>query len=179
MTDKNPLLADFTNPHGAPPFDQIKEEHFLPAVKIAIEEARANIDAIKNNPENPTFENTIEAMEMAGEKLGMVSGIFYNQLSAAGTDGLEALALEIGPINSNFGSDIIMDETLFKRVQTIYDQREKLNLTAEQATVLEDSYKGFVRGGALLDGKKKQRMREINEQLSTLGPDFSKNVKKS
>lgn len=179
MTDANPLLADFTNPHGAPPFDKIKEEHFLPAVKVAIEEARANIEAIKNNPENPTFANTIEAMEMAGEKLGMVSGIFYNQLSAAGTDGLEALALEIGPINSNFGSDIIMDETLFKRVKTIYDSREKLNLTAEQATVLEDSYKGFVRGGALLDAAKKQRMREINEQLSVLGPDFSKNVKKS
>lgn len=179
MADTNPLLADFTNPQGAPPFDKIREEHFLPAVKVAIEEARANIDAIKNNSENPTFANTIEAMEMAGEKLGMVCGIFYNQLSAAGTDGLEALALEIGPVNSNFGSDIIMDETLFKRVKTIYDSREKLNLTAEQATVLEDSYKGFVRGGALLDAAKKQRMREINEQLSTLGPDFSKNVKKS
>lgn len=179
MTDTNPLLADFTNPHGAPPFDKIREEHYLPAIKAAIEEARANIEAVKNNPENPTFENTIEAMELAGEKLGMATGIFYNQLSAAGTDTLEALALEIGPINSNFSSDIIMDEALFKRVKAVYDQREKLNLTAEQATVLEDSYKGFVRGGALLDGAKKQRLREINEQLSTLGPDFAKNVKKS
>jgi peptidyl-dipeptidase Dcp len=179
MTDTNPLLADFTNPNGAPPFDKIKEEHYLPAVRTAIEEARANIEAIKNNPENPTFENTIEAMELAGEKLGMATGIFYNQLSAAGTDALEALALEIGPVNSNFSSDIIMNEALFKRVKTVYDQREKLNLTAEQATVLEDSYKGFVRGGALLDPAKKQRMREINEQLSVLGPDFAKNVKKS
>lgn len=179
MTDTNPLLTDFTNPHGAPPFDKIREEHYLPAIKIAIEDARSNIEAVKNNPENPTFENTIEAMEMAGEKLGMATGIFYNQLSAAGTDALEALALEIGPINSNFSSDIIMDETLFKRVKAVYDQREKLNLTAEQATVLDDSYKGFVRGGALLDDAKKQRLREINEQLSTLGPDFAKNVKKS
>ncbi len=179
MTDKNPLLEDFTLPHGAPPFDQIREEHYLPAVKAAIEEARAHIEEIKANTENPTFENTITAMELAGEKLGMVTGIFYNQLSAAGTDPLENLAQEIGPINSNFSSDIIMDETLFKRVKTVYDQREKLNLTAEQATVLDDSYKGFVRGGALLDAEKKQRLREINEQLSVIGPDFAKNVKKS
>lgn len=179
MTDKNPLLVDFETPHGAPPFDKIREEHYLPAVKAAIEEARANIEAIKNNPENPTFDNTIAAMELAGEKLGMVTGIFYNQLSAAGTDPLEELAQEIGPVSSNFSSDIIMDEVLFKRVKTVYDQREKLNLTAEQATILDDAYKGFVRGGALLDADKKQRLREINEQLSVLSPDFAKNVKKS
>lgn len=179
MTDKNPLLADFTAPQGAPPFDKIREEHYLPAVKAAIEEARANIESIKSNPENPTFDNTIAAMGLAGEKLGMVTGIFYNQLSAAGTDPLEDLAAEIGPVSSNFSSDIIMDESLFKRVKTVYDQREKLNLTAEQATVLDDCYKGFVRGGALLDADKKQRLREINEQLSVLSPDFAKNVKKS
>lgn len=179
MADKNPLLEDFTLPHGAPPFDRIKEEHYLPAVRAAIEEARAHIEAIKTNSENPTFENTITAMELAGEKLGMVTGIFYNQLSAAGTDPLENLAQEIGPISSNFSSDIIMDEALFKRVKTVYDQREKLNLTAEQATVLDDSYKGFVRGGALLEADKKQRLREINEQLSVTSPDFAKNVKKS
>ena len=179
MADNNPLLEDFTLPHGAPPFDRIKEEHYLPAVRAAIEEARAHIEAIKTNSENPTFENTITAMELAGEKLGMVTGIFYNQLSAAGTDPLENLAQEIGPISSNFSSDIIMDEALFKRVKTVYDQREKLNLTAEQATVLDDSYKGFVRGGALLEADKKQRLREINEQLSVTSPDFAKNVKKS
>lgn len=179
MPDQNPLLAEFTAPHGAPPFDKIKDEHYLPAVKVAIEEARAQIEAIKANPENPTFDNTITAMELAGERLGMVTGIFYNQLSAAGTEAQEDLAQEIGPISSNFSSDIIMDEILFKRVKAIYDQREKLNLTAEQATVLEDSYKGFVRGGALLDAKNKQRLREINEQLSVLSPDFARNVKRS
>jgi peptidyl-dipeptidase Dcp len=179
MTDQNPLLADFTAPNGAPPFDKIKEEHYLPAVKTAIEEARANVEAIKANPENPTFDNTITALELSGEKLGMVAGIFYNQLSAAGTDPLEDLAAEIGPVSSNFSSDIIMDEALFKRVKTVYDQREKLNLTAEQATILDDCYKGFVRGGALLDAEKKQRLREINEQLSVIGPEYAKNVKKS
>lgn len=179
MADKNPLLEDFSLPHGAPPFDAIKEEHYLPAVRIAIEEARASVEAVKNNSENPTFENTVVALGLAGEQLGMASGIFYNQLSAHGTDGMEALAQDIGPISSNFSSDIIMDEALFKRVKTVYDAREKLNLTAEQATVLDDCYKGFVRGGALLDEGKKQRLREINEQLSVIGPDFAKNVKKS
>lgn len=178
-TDKNPLLADFKSQHEAPPFDAIQEEHYLPAVKAAIEEARANIAAIKGSAENPTFENTIAAMELASEKLGTVTGIFYNQLSAAATDQMEELAQEIGPINSNFGSDIIMDAALFKRVKAVYDARETLNLTDEQSTVLDDSYKGFVRGGALLDEAGKQRMREINEQLSVLGPDFAKNIKKS
>lgn len=179
MTDNNPLLSDFTNKHNAPPFDIIKEEHYLPAVKAAIEEARANIDAIKNSSENPTFDNTIGALELASETLGMTTGIFYNQLSAAATDAMETLAQEIGPVSSNFSSDIIMDPDLFKRVKAVYDQRETLNLTAEQATVLDDAYKGFVRGGALLDEANKKRLREINEQLSVLGPDFAKNVKKS
>ncbi len=178
-TDKNPLLAAFKSQHEAPPFDAIQEEHYLPAVKAAIEEARSNIAAIRDSAENPTFENTIAAMELASEKLGTVAGIFYNQLSAAATDQMEELAQEIGPINSNFGSDIIMDAALFKRVKAVYDARETLNLTDEQGTVLEDSYKGFVRGGALLDEAGKQRMREINEQLSVLGPDFAKNIKKS
>jgi len=179
MTAKNPLLEAFTTKNEAPPFDKIKEEHYLPAVKAAIEEARANIDAIKNSKESPTFENTIAALELSSERLGMVTGIFYNQLSAAGTDEAEKLAEEIGPISSNFSSDIIMDADLFKRVKTVYDQRGKLNLTAEQSTVLDDCYKGFVRGGALLDDAKKQRVREINEQLSVLSPVVVKNVKKS
>ncbi|PZQ45434.1 MAG: peptidase M3 [Micavibrio aeruginosavorus] len=179
MSAQNPLLEKFSAPHDAPPFDIIKAEHYLPAIKIAIEEARTHIEAIKASTENPTFENTIVAMELAGERLGTITGIFYNQLSAAGTDDLENLAQEIGPISSNFSSDIIMDPVLFKRVKTVYDAREKLNLTSEQATVLDDSYKGFVRGGALLEESKKQRLREINEELSKLAPDMAKNVKKS
>ncbi len=179
MTAQNPLLQPFTLENEAPPFGEIREAHFLPAIQAGIDEARANIEKIKANPENPTFENTIEAMEHASDNLGMSSGIFYNQLSAAATDAMEELAQEIGPLTSNFGSDVIMDAVLFKRVKAVYDAREKLNLTAEQATVLEDSYKGFVRGGALLDEAEQQKLREINEQLSVLGPDFSKNVKKS
>lgn len=179
MTTQNPLLEEFPHPHNAVPFDRIREEHYLPAVRAAIEEARANIEKIKSNPENPTFENTVAALELASDRLGMVSGIFYNQLTAAATDAMESLALEIGPLSSNFSSDVIMDADLFKRVRAVYDVREKLNLTAEQATVLEDCYKGFVRGGALLDESGKKRLREINEQLSVLSPEITKNVKKS
>ncbi|MFA5592673.1 MAG: M3 family metallopeptidase [Micavibrio sp.] len=179
MPTQNPLLSAFTAPHEAPPFDRIREEHYLPAVKAAIEEARANIEKIKSNPENPTFDNTVAALGLASERLGMVTGIFYNQLSAAGTDEAEELAAEIGPLSSNFSSDVSMDEILFKRVKAVYDAREGLNLTVEQTTVLDDCYKGFVRGGALLEGEAKARLREVNEQLSVLSPTIVKNVKKS
>lgn len=178
MSD-NPLLAPFTAPHEAPPFDRIKEEHYLPAVKAAIEEARAHIEAIKANPAAADFANTIEALETSSERLGIVAGIFYNQLSAAGTDKLERLAEDIGPLNANFSSDVALDPEIFARVKAVWDRRETLNLRRDQYILLDDSYKGFVRGGALLDEEKKQRLREVNEKLSVLGPAFNNNVKKS
>src|SRR5690606_27770078 len=136
MTTNNPLLQEFSLPNNVPPFDKIKEEHYLPAVQAAIEEARASIEAIKANPEAPTFANTVAAMETSGERLGTTTTIFYNQLSAAGTDALEELAQEIGPLSSNFGSDVIMDAELFKRVKAVYDVRETLTLTNEEKTIL-------------------------------------------
>jgi peptidyl-dipeptidase Dcp len=179
MTSGNPLLAPSDLRNQAPRFDLIREDHFKPAVEAAIAEARANIDAIIQNPDAPTFENTIAALETAGETLETVAGIFYNQLSAAGTDGLQALAEEIGPVQANFASDIIMNPDLFLRVKAVYEQREHLSLTPEQTTLLEDTYKDFVRGGALLDDEKKAELRKINEEMSVLGPVFSNNVKKS
>lgn len=178
-TENNPLLQPFTLPNQAPPFDKIKEDHFLPAVEAAIAEARGQIDAIRNDTRKPDFANIIEALEDASETLGTVTSIFYNQLSAAGTDGLHELAEKIGPINADFSSDVILDEKLFERVRAVYNNREKLSLTPEQQTLLEDSYKGFVRGGALLDDKKKARLREISQRLSVLGPVFMNNVTKS
>lgn len=151
----------------------------MPAVEAAIEEARNNIENIKNNSENPTFENTIEALETASESLGTVCGVFYNQMSCAGTDGIQELAEQIGPINANFSSDILLDDKLFERVKTVYDQRETLNLTTEGATLLEDTYIGFVRSGALLSEDGKIKIRELNEQMSTLGPIFMNNTKKA
>ncbi|MDY0029392.1 MAG: M3 family metallopeptidase [Pseudobdellovibrionaceae bacterium] len=179
MSSHNPLLTLSPLRNHAPQFDLIKEDHFKPAVEAAIAEARANIDKIINNTDAPTFENTIVALETSSETLGTVTSIFYNQLSAAGTDGLQALAEEIGPIQANFGSDIILNADLFKRVKTVYDAKDTLGLSTEQHTLLDDTYKNFVRGGALLDVNKKAELRKINEAMSTLSPAFSNNVKKS
>ena len=175
----NPLLQTSTLPNKAPAFDQIKTEHYLPAVEDAIAIARANIDAIKANSENPTFENTLEALESASEALGQAASIFYNQLSAMGGDDLHELATKIGPLNANFSSDIMLDADLFARIKAVYDQKDDLDLTPEQQTLLDDTYKGFVRSGALLDDDKKARLREISQELSTLNPAFMQNTVKS
>ena len=179
MAESNPLLETSKLSNKAPAFEKIKSEHYFPAIEAAIAEARANYDAIKNNADTPTFENIIVAMETASERLGTVTGIFYNQLSCMGGDDLHDLAEKIGPINANFSSDIILDEALFTRVKAVYDQRKSLNLTAEQRTLLKECYKDFTRGGALLDADKKQRLREISEALSTLSPSFMNNANKS
>jgi peptidyl-dipeptidase Dcp len=178
MSD-NPLLQNFDLPHQAPPFDKIKAEHFLPAVKQAIEEARGNIEAIKGAPGDANFENTIVALETASERLGTVTSIFYNLLHCNGDDALEKLAEEIGPLNANFSSDIAMDAQLFERVKAVHDKKDELSLNREELTLLEDTYIGFVRGGALLNDEDKAALREINEQMSTLGPAYNQNVKRS
>ncbi len=178
MATDNPLLAPSTLPNHAPPFDKIKEEHYLPAVEAAIAEARRNVDAIKANKDKPTFENTIVALETASETLGLVTSIFYNQLTAAGTDAMQALADQIGPLSANFSSDVSLDPVIFERVKAVHDDKT-LKLTPEQAMLLDETYTGFVRSGANLDEAGKMRMRELSQRLSTLGPNFSNNVKKS
>ncbi|MEM7651293.1 MAG: M3 family metallopeptidase [Pseudomonadota bacterium] len=175
----NPLLEVSTLPNHAPAFEKIEAAHYMPAVEAAINEARAAYEEIKANTDAPTFENTVEAMETAGETLGQVTSIFYNQLSCMGGDDLHELAEKIGPVTSNFSSDIILDEKLFERLKAVYDQKDEFDLTTEQMTLLEEDYKSFVRGGALLNEDKKKRLREINEALSTLGPSFMNNASKS
>ncbi|MCC6597530.1 MAG: M3 family metallopeptidase [Alphaproteobacteria bacterium] len=179
MATNNPLLQVSTLPNKAPDFEKIKIEDYFPAVEAAIAEARAQYEAIKNNPDTPDFINTIEAMENAGEALEQVTGVFYNQLSAVGGDELHDLAEKIGPVTADFSSDIMLDEKLFARVKAVHDKIDSLSLTSEQRTLLEDDYKGFVRAGALLDETKKTRLREISQALSTLGPSFMNNVSKS
>lgn len=175
----NPLLETSALPNQAPPFDQIKTEHYMPAVEEGIKQARANIEAIKTNKDVPTFENTIVALETASENLGQATSVFYNQLSAMGGDDLHELATKIGPISAEFSSDIALDEDLFARIKSIYDQRDNLDLNTEEYTLLDDSYRGFVRSGALLDDDKKARLREISQELSTLNPAFMQNTIKS
>ncbi len=178
MTD-NPLLAPSPLKNHAPRFDLIKEEHYRPALDVAIAEARANIDKIIADPAKPNFENTIVALETASELLGTISSIFYNQLSAAGTDGMQKIAEEIGPIQANFSSDIILNDKLFARVKTVFENIDNEAKSPEERTLLIDTYKNFARGGALLDDDKKALLRKINEDMSTLGPVYSNNVKKS
>ena len=119
----NPLLQDSPVSNKAPQFDKIKTEHYLPAIEEAIEIARANIDAIKANTDDANFENTIVALETASENLGQAASVFYNQLSAVGGDDLHELATQIGPINANFSSDILLDADLFARIKAVHDQK--------------------------------------------------------
>ncbi len=175
----NPLLEKSTCPNQAPAFDKIKTDHYLPAIEEGIKRARTNIDAIKANEDAPTFENTIVSLEIASEDLGQAASIFYNQLSAVGGDELHALAVQIGPINAAFSNDVMLDEILFARVKTVYDQLKELSLNIEEDTLLDDTYRGFVRAGALLDDEKKARLREISEEMSTLSPAFMQNSIKS
>lgn len=177
--ESNPLLAPSTLPNHAPPFDKVREEHYLPAVEAALAEARRNIDAIKADTREPDFDNTILALEIAAETLGTVTGIFYNQLSAAGTDGLQALVDKIGPLSADFSSDVSLDPVLFEKVRAVHARKDALGLTPEQTMLLDDTYRGFVRGGAQLDDAGKVAIREVNQRLSTLGPAFMNNVKKS
>lgn len=175
----NPLLQASSYPNQTPAFDKIKPEHYLPAVEETIEEAKANIEAIKTNSETPNFENTIAALEVSAEGLGDVTGVFYNQLSAMGGDDLHELAEKIGPLTAAYSSDVMLDAELFARIKAVYDGRENADLNAEQMKLLDETYEGFVRAGALLDEDKKNRLREISQEMSTLGPSFMNNVSKS
>jgi peptidyl-dipeptidase Dcp len=176
---KNTLLAPSNLPNQAPNFSAIKEEDYLPAVKEAIAQARANIDAVKTDAAKADFDNTIIAMETSSETLDIITSIFYNQLYANGTDGLQELAMEIGPLCAELSSDVAMDPALFERVKAVHDVKDSLGLNAEQDTLLTNSYKGFVRGGALLGDKEKEELRTINESMSKLGPEYTNNVNKS
>lgn len=179
MTTTNPLLKPFTNTDQAVPFDQIKVEHYLPAVDEAIKAAKANVEKIKNNPEAPTFENSIVALEAASELMGQVMGIYGNLEVAHADEALQALAKEIYPKVASLESDISLDADIFKRVKAVYDGRATLNLNGEQAKLLEKTYLGFTRNGALLNEEQKETVRKIDQELSVLGPKYSENVLKA
>lgn len=175
-TTENPLLKPFQHIHQTAPFEDIKNEHFLPAFKVAIEEARAEVQAIIDNPEEPTFENTVVAMSKSGDRLSTIRKIFFNLNSAETNDELQKIAQEVAPMLSEFSNDISLNPDLFARVKTVYEQKGQLNLNPEQETLLENSYLGFVRSGANLNDKDKARYREITSELSKLSLKFSENV---
>lgn len=172
----NPLLEKFETPFESAPFSKIKIEDYKPAFIQAIEEAKAEIDAITANPEAPTFANTIEAMELSGEKLGRISSIFFNLNSAETNDEIQEIAQEVSPLLSEFGNDVRLNQNLFERIKVVYNQKDSLNLTDEQAYLLEKKYKGFSRNGANLNEEDKNKLREIDKQLAMLSLQFGQNV---
>lgn len=168
----NPLLESFDQA----PFSKIKNEHFKPAFLQAIENARAEIDAIVDNPEPPTFENTLEALDFSGQQLDRISSIFFNLNSAETNEEIQKIAQEVSPLLSEFGNDIILNEGLFQRVKSVYEHRDSLDLTPEQQTLLEKRYKKFSRNGANLNEEDKKRLRKIDAELAKLKLTFGENV---
>jgi peptidyl-dipeptidase Dcp len=168
----NPLLQDFTTA----PFSKISNSHFQPAIKKAIEIAKAEIDEIINNSEKPSFENTTVALDFTGEKLNRITSIFFNLNSAETNDEIQKIAQEVSPRLTAFGNDITLNEDLFKRVKAVFDQKETLDLTAEQAMLLDKQYKSFARNGANLNEFDKNKLRKIDAQLSTFSLKFGENV---
>ena len=170
----NPLLEKFDQPFGTIPFNEIKTNDFVPALDAAIEEAKAEIEDIANNPENPTFENTILAQELSGKKLGRVATTYFHLFGSESDQNFQNLAEEISPKLAKFGNDINLNKDLFKRVEEVYiNDLDKLN--DEDARLTELSYKGFVRNGAKLSDEDKDKIRNLDEEMSTLSPQFSNN----
>ena len=173
---ENPLLTESKAPFGAPEFDKIKTEHYLPAFEAGIAEAKAEIDAITSNTDEPTFENTIEAMEFSGQTLNKVAGIFYNVMEAHTNDQMQEIAEEIAPKMTEFSMYVSLNAPLFERVKAVYEKKDELGLDVDQMTLLENSYKGFVRGGANLPEEQKAEFGKISEELSLATLQFGKNV---
>lgn len=172
----NPLLSIPDTPFQTPPFSQIKNEHFLPAIKELIASAKAEITAITEQQEAASFSNTIEALERSGLLLDRASSVFFNLNSAETNDELQAIARDISPLLSEFSNDILLNEKLFERVKTAYDLTDKNDLNPEQQMLLDKTYKGFVRNGALLNDDQKTKLREIDIALSKLSLEFGEHV---
>ena len=172
----NPLLTEQNTPYGVPAFDKVRTEHYMPAFKEAIARQQAEINAIINNEEQPTFENTIVALDRSGALLEKVEGVFFNILDADGNDTMDSIANEVSPLLSALSDSIMLNEHLFARVKTVYDERETLGLDAEQMRLLTETYKNFARSGANLPADKKERLMEINKELSLLSLQFGQNV---
>lgn len=170
------LNKPFENQYNTAPFSQLKNEDFLPAFKIAIERAKSEIDAIVNNREIPTFENTIEALDYSGKELDRISSIFFNLNSAETNDEIQKIAQEVSPLLSEFSNDITLNEDLFKRIKTVYESKTDLDLTTEQETLLDKKYKSFSRNGANLNPEKKERLRAIDKELSQLKLKFGEHI---
>lgn len=172
----NILTEKFSTPYHSAPFNQIKNEDYLPAFKELIQKSEEEINAIVNNPEEPTFENIIEALAFSGEQLDVASNIFFNLNSAETSDELQQIAQEVSPILTEYSSKISQNEALFNKIKKVYDEKEKYNLNEEQQMLLNETYKGFVRSGALLNKEDKEKLKKISMDLSLKSLQFGQNV---
>jgi peptidyl-dipeptidase Dcp len=172
----NPLLTEWKTVHQTPPFNEIKHEHFVPAIDQLLAKAKTEVDGIINNPEAPTFKNTIVALEESGKKLSRATTILFNLNSAETDDSIQAIARDVSPKLSEYQNYVSLNEKLFKRVKAVFQQKEKLKLNPEDTKLLDDNYKGFVRSGANLEGAAKERFAAINTELSKLTLTFGENV---
>ena len=172
----NPLLEKSTLRYGAPAFDEIRTEHYMPAFNAAIAKGKAEIDSIVNNPEDPTFENTILALEYAGSDLSRVSGIFFNVNEANTNEQMQAIAEEISPVMTEYSMSILLNDKLFERVKQVYGQLDSLDLGPEEKRLTEITYTNFARNGANIPADRKEEFSKIQEELSLLSLKFGKNV---
>ena len=172
----NPLLEHFTTPHQTPPFDRIETRHYEPAFDQAIEEAKQEIKTISTSAEAPDFENTIVALDQAGEKLSTISSIFFNLNSACTNEEMQQIAQRVSPKLTEYGNSVYMNPELFARVKKVYESRDRQSLTPEQSTLLEDTWKSFIKGGANLESAAQKRFQEIAMELSQLGLKFDENT---
>jgi peptidyl-dipeptidase Dcp len=172
----NPLLGPWTGPSGLPPFESIAPEHYRPAFDTALAEQQAEIAAIAGSGEEPSFANTVEALERSGLRLKRVGGVFFNLAGSHTNDALQAIERDMAPILAKHRNSIFMNEALFRRVAALYDRRDSLGLSPEQARVLDRYHTIFVRAGARLGAEEKKRLATITERLASLGTQFSQNV---
>jgi peptidyl-dipeptidase Dcp len=172
----NPFFEEYHTPFGIPPFDKITLADYKPAFEEGMKRQKAEIDAIVNNKQKPTFANTIEALENSGELLNKVANVFFNLNSAETNDSIQAIARDMAPLFSKHSDDISLNEKLFEKVKAVYDQRQSLQLNAEQSKLLEKNYKSFVRAGANLNAEQKTLLRKYNERLSVLSVQFGQNL---
>ena len=177
-TPDNPFFTEWDTPFGVPPFEQIKPEHYKPAFMQGMEEQKAEVEAIVNNADDATFENTIVALDQSGALLNKVSYVFFGQTNANTNDELQAVNAEISPLLTQHGDDISMNPALFARVKFVYENKDNAGLDKEQMKLLEETYKDFVRGGANLDSVSQARLRELNTEISSLQTTFGQNMLK-
>jgi peptidyl-dipeptidase Dcp len=174
----NPFFTDYDAPYQIPPFDEIKEEHYMPAFERGMKEQLEEIDQIANNPEQPTFENTLVELERTGKTLGKVADVFFNLLSSNTNEQMDKIAAEVSPKLSAHRDAISLNKKLYGRVSVVYEQRNTLGLTTEQMRLVEETHKGFIRSGVQLDTPSMEKLTQINQELSSLSVQFDQNLLK-